>query len=81
LPGEGAARAGRLVAAAELGQRGSSPDPRAAIRTSRDVATVVGPMLTGRTRERLVVVVCDRRACVVIGDGRWCSALADAQPA
>ena len=153
VPGVGTAKAGRLVAAAELGRRGSSPDPRATIRSSGDVAKAVGPMLTGLTRERMVVVVCDRRArvvatvvvatgsahaagvpvrevlaevlrrdgamfavahnhpggdpapspadrrttaalasaagqCglrlldhVVIGDGRWCSALADAQPA
>jgi DNA repair protein RadC len=65
VTGIGPAKAAMLSAAFELSRRATAVDPREAITTPADIAAVVAPLLRGRTRERLVVVTCDRSSRVV----------------
>ena len=58
--GVGPAKAGVLAAAFELARRTTVSDTPVTINQSADIVTVAGPLLRGRTRERLVVVICDR---------------------
>lgn len=73
VAGVGPVKAAMLVAAFELARRGTSADPPAVIAGPADVAAVAGPVLRGRSRERLVVVVCDRAhrvlGCEVVSEG------------
>jgi DNA repair protein RadC len=60
LPGIGGAKAAALVSAFELARRaGAAPDGASRIGSTLELVDAVAPMLRGRTRERLVVVVCD----------------------
>jgi DNA repair protein RadC len=61
LSGVGPAKAARLAAALALPARSDRPDGDRRIHDQADLAEVARPMLTGLHRERLVVVVCDRR--------------------
>jgi DNA repair protein RadC len=73
VTGIGPAKAAMLSAAFELSRRTTAADPRQAISGPADLATVVAPLLRGRTRERLVVVTCDRAnrvlGCDVLSEG------------
>jgi DNA repair protein RadC len=73
VTGIGPAKASALVAAFELARRGTAGDTRARICTSADVVAAAGPLLRGRTRERLVVVLCDNAnrviGCDVLTEG------------
>ena len=60
VAGVGPAKAAVLVAAFELGRRRGVGDTTQTIAEPADIVTVAGPALRGRTRERLVVVTCDR---------------------
>ena len=60
VTGVGPAKAATLVAAFELGRRRGASDTAPVIAEPADIASVAGPVLRGRTRERLVVVICDR---------------------
>jgi DNA repair protein RadC len=60
LPGIGGAKAAALVSAFELARRaGAAPDGASRIGSTLELVDAVAPMLRGRARERLVVVVCD----------------------
>ena len=64
--GLGPAKAGRVVAALELGRRSETvTDERAKVRTSEDIARAAAPLLRDQPRERVVAVVCDNRSRVV----------------
>ena len=64
--GIGTAKAARVVAALELGRRsGSATHARPVVKTSRDIALLVAPLLVDQPRERVVAVVCDRRSRVI----------------
>ena len=72
--GVGEGKAARVAAALTLARRTSwTADDDAVVRSSSDVARVVVPLLAGRTRERVVVVVCGPgnrlRACTVVAEG------------
>jgi DNA repair protein RadC len=73
ITGVGPAKAAVLVSAFELARRGTIVDEPVTITGSEDVATVTAPMLRGRSRERLVVVTCDRRnrviGCDILSEG------------
>jgi DNA repair protein RadC len=74
LPGIGDAKAAALVSAFELARRaGSADDGARRCGSTLDLVDVVAPMLRGRTRERLVVVVCDTANrvlhCEVVSEG------------
>jgi DNA repair protein RadC len=73
VTGIGPAKASALVAAFELARRGTVGDARARICTSADVVAAAGPLLRGRARERLVVVLCDNAnrviGCDVLTEG------------
>lgn len=73
VTGIGPVKAAALVAAFELARRGTAGDPRARICTSADVVAAAGPLLRGRARERLVVVLCDNAnrvlGCDVLTEG------------
>jgi DNA repair protein RadC len=66
LPGIGGAKAAALVSAFELARR-SVPEGDGGRRlgSTLELVDAVAPMLRGRTRERLVVVVCDTANRVV----------------
>lgn len=59
LPGVGPAKAARVAAAFELVRRARPEAGRVRIATTADLARVIAPLLQGRRRERVVVVVCD----------------------
>jgi DNA repair protein RadC len=59
LPGIGGAKAAALVSAFELARRAGSGDGASRVGSTLELVEAVAPMLRGRTRERLVVVVCD----------------------
>jgi DNA repair protein RadC len=61
----GQATAARLVAAFQLARRVIAEQPPLRIVSECDIAAAVAPMLHGRTRERLVVVICNRRQRVI----------------
>jgi DNA repair protein RadC len=57
--GVGEAKAATLAAAFELARRAERPTPHSRLTNTADIVPVVMPLLSGRTRERLVVVICD----------------------
>jgi DNA repair protein RadC len=65
VEGIGQATAARLAAAFQLARRAIAEQPPVRIASSEDIAAVAAPMLHGRTRERLVVVICNRRHRVI----------------
>ena len=74
LPGIGNAKAAALVAAFELARRaGTAPDRTLRVGSTLELVDVVAPMLRGRTRERLVVIICDTAnrvlQCEVVSEG------------
>jgi DNA repair protein RadC len=73
VPGVGWAKSSAIAAAFELARRAGRPAEAVTIRSTLDVVTVVSPMLRGRSRERLVLVVCDQAhrvlACDVLSEG------------
>jgi DNA repair protein RadC len=74
LPGIGSAKAAALVSAFELARRaGSGRDGAPRIGSTLELVDVVAPMLRGRSRERLVVVICDTAnrvlQCDVVSEG------------
>jgi len=74
LPGIGSAKAAALVSAFELARRaGSARDGALRIGSTLELVDVVAPMLRGRSRERLVVVICDTAnrvlQCEVVSEG------------
>jgi DNA repair protein RadC len=79
VPGVGEAKAAAVAAAFELGRRAErAPTPRV-IGSTADLVTVVSPLLRGRARERLALVVCDASnrvtSCEVISEGSAARAL------
>jgi DNA repair protein RadC len=73
VPGVGSAKAAAISAAFELGRRTARAPAASVIASSADLVPVVAPMLRGRTRERLVLVVCDNgnrvTSCEVVSEG------------
>jgi DNA repair protein RadC len=73
LPGIGGAKAAALVSAFELARRAGSVETLRRVGSTLDLVDVVAPMLRGRTRERLVVVICDTANrvlhCEVVSEG------------
>jgi DNA repair protein RadC len=73
VEGIGQATATRLVAAFHLARRAITEQPPVRIESQQDIAAVATPLLRGRTRERLVVVVCNKRnrviGCEIICEG------------
>jgi len=73
ITGVGPAKAAVLVTAFELARRGTVVDDPVRIAGSADIVTVTAPLLRGRSRERLVVVACDRThrvlGCDVLSEG------------
>jgi DNA repair protein RadC len=74
VTGIGVAKASTLAAAFELGRRGTAgTDTRPRICTAVDVVSAAGSLLRGRSRERLVVVLCDNAnrvlGCEVLSEG------------
>jgi DNA repair protein RadC len=74
LPGIGSAKAAALVSAFELARRaGSGRDGALRIGSTLELVEAVAPMLRGRSRERLVVVICDTAnrvlQCEVVSEG------------
>ncbi|GGJ74216.1 DNA repair protein RadC [Pilimelia anulata] len=71
--GVGPAKAALLAAAGELARRSQRPTAPPVIRGTSDIVSVAGPLLYGRNRERLALVVCDSRnrvtSCEVISEG------------
>jgi len=60
VTGVGPAKAAVLVAAFEVGRRRGGADTAPTVAEPADIASVAGPVLRGRTRERLLVITCDR---------------------
>lgn len=73
VSGVGPAKAAVLVAAFELARRGSGAEPPVAVSGAVDLVAAAAPLLRGRSRERLVVVTCDRASrvlgCDVLTEG------------
>lgn len=73
VTGIGPAKAATLAAACELSRRSAVAEPPTTVTGAADLATVAGPLLRGRSRERLVVVACDRAhrvlGCDVLSEG------------
>jgi DNA repair protein RadC len=71
--GIGLAKASALTAAFELGRRAGRPEQVRRLGSSADLLPVVMPLLGGRSRERMVVVICDNLnrilACEVVSEG------------
>jgi DNA repair protein RadC len=65
ITGVGPAKAAVLVAAFELARRGTVAEAAVTVTGPDDIVTVAGPLLRGRSRERLVVVACDRASRVL----------------
>lgn len=60
VTGVGPAKAAVLAAAFELARRGAASDDRMKITGPADIVTAASPLLRGRSRERVVLLVCDR---------------------
>jgi DNA repair protein RadC len=60
VSGIGVAKAATVVAAFELARRSQRTTEQARIASTEDIARLVAPLLAGCTRERLIVVTCDR---------------------
>jgi DNA repair protein RadC len=73
VAGVGIAKAAALVAAFELARRVDSDTVPRRVGSTPDLVPVVAPLLRGRTRERLVVVICDHANqvlhCEVVSEG------------
>jgi DNA repair protein RadC len=73
VPGVGRAKAAAIAAAFELGRRAVRSTPSRVVASTADLLEVVAPLLRGRDRERLVLVVCDTAnrvtSCEVISEG------------
>jgi DNA repair protein RadC len=73
VAGIGPAKASAVVAAFELARRVSRPTTAPTLHSTSDLLAMVGPYLRGRTRERLVLVVCDAghrvTSCEVLTEG------------
>jgi DNA repair protein RadC len=73
VPGIGMAKATAVVAAFELARRADRPADKPVLTSTSDLLAVVKPLLTGRTRERLVLVTCDAMhkviSCEVLTEG------------
>jgi DNA repair protein RadC len=73
IPGMGIAKAAAVVSAFELARRADRTAQRTVIERTTDLVDVVTPLLKGRTRERLVLVVCDGlhrvTGCEVLTEG------------
>jgi DNA repair protein RadC len=73
VAGIGSAKASALAAAFELGRRAGTPVRSARLCATSDIVPVVLPLLRGRSRERLVVVICDSLnrvlACEAVSEG------------
>jgi DNA repair protein RadC len=73
MAGVGHAKAAALAAAFELARRADQPVLSRPLSATADIVPVVMPLLGGRTRERLVVVICDNHhrvlACEVVSEG------------
>lgn len=71
--GVGTAKASIIVAALELARRAEAQGPIRQIRSTADIVALVSPFLRARSRERLVVAVCDQGnrllGCDIISDG------------
>lgn len=65
VSGIGAAKAASLIAAFEMGTRRDAPPPVRRITSTSDIAALVAPKLRHLTRERAMVVVCDRAGKVL----------------
>jgi DNA repair protein RadC len=65
VEGIGPATATRLAAAFRLAHRTIGEQPPIKLASDSDIAAVVAPLLRGRTRERLVVVICNRNRRVI----------------
>jgi DNA repair protein RadC len=73
VPGIGTAKAAAVAAAFELTRRAGRSVLPTVVRCTADLVPVVAPLLRGRSRERLVLVVCDTAnrvtSCEVISEG------------
>jgi DNA repair protein RadC len=73
LLGVGPAKAAAIAAAFELGRRSARPPTATVITSTADLVGVVAPLLRGRARERLALVVCDNAnrvtSCEVVSEG------------
>ena len=71
--GIGSAKLSVLAAAFELARRARLPSECHRLATTADIVPIVMPLLGGRSRERLVVVICDNTnrvlACEVVSEG------------
>lgn len=65
VPGIGPAKAASLAAAFELARRSEVAHEQARIASTADIAALVGPGLRSLSRERAIVVVCDRTGRVL----------------
>ncbi len=65
IPGIGAAKAARVVAAFELARRAGLPGEIKRISGSADVAVAATPYLRGLASERVVVIACDHGGAVL----------------
>lgn len=73
VPGVGRAKAAAIAAAFELGRRSQRSSAAPVISSSADIVPLVAPLLRGRPRERLALVVCDAAnrvtSCEIISEG------------
>jgi DNA repair protein RadC len=73
MDGIGQATATRLVSAFQLARRAIAEPPPVKLTGDSDTVAAVAPLLRGRTRERLVAVICNRAlrviGCEVMSDG------------
>jgi len=73
VPGMGWAKSSAVAAAFELARRAARPPTGVTIRATPDVVAVASPLLRGRSRERLVLVICDQAhrviSCDVLSEG------------
>jgi DNA repair protein RadC len=73
VPGVGPAKAAAVAAAFELGRRAARSPASRVVTSTADLVQVVAPLLRGRDRERLALVVCDTAnrvtSCEVISEG------------
>lgn len=65
VEGIGQATATRLAAAFQLARRAIAEQPPVRIDGGEDIVAVAAPLLRGRTRERLVLVICNKRSRVI----------------
>lgn len=65
VPGIGTAKAALLAAAFELARRSEVVHQQVRLASTSDIAALVAPQLRGLTRERALVVVCDRAGRVL----------------